>query len=74
MKKTEKDMRNILNQDIQISDVVETRIQAAGEEGCPSDENKECFKNCGSYRGGVSFRSGCGIRILKDRIFPGDVR
>ena len=27
MKKTEKDMRNILNQDIQISDVVETRIQ-----------------------------------------------
>lgn len=27
MKKTEKDMREILNQDIQISDVVETRIQ-----------------------------------------------
>ena len=27
MKKTEKDMRDILNQDIHISDMVETRIQ-----------------------------------------------
>ena len=27
MKKTEKEIREILNQDIQISDVVETRIQ-----------------------------------------------
>ena len=59
MKKTEKDTGD---------------VQSAGEEECPPEEGGERPENRGGYRGSVPFRSGRSVRILKDRIFPGDVR